>query len=81
MYSMKNEFGLPSFYLHQLNALFIFIALFLLFINYSVIKKSNPYQLVVLSLLISLALGIHGISHLGAEYVYGYNPIRNLLMV
>jgi len=78
---MKNEFGLPSFYLHQLNAFFIFIAFFLLFINYSVIKKSNPYQLVVLSLLISLALGIHGISHLGAEYVYGYNPIRNLLMV
>lgn len=78
---MKNEFGLPSFYLHQLNALFIFIAFFLLFVNYSSIKKSNPYQLVVLSLLISLALGIHGISHLGAEYVYGYNPIRNLLMV
>jgi hypothetical protein len=73
---MKNEFDIPSFYLHQLNALFIFIALFVFFMNYSVIKKSNPYQLVVLWLLFSLAFGIHGISHLGAEYVYGYNPIR-----
>ena len=37
--------------------------------------------MIVLSLLFSLAIGIHGLSHLGAEYIYGYNPIRNLLIV
>jgi len=78
---MKNEFGLPSFYLHQMNAFLILISLFLLFINYSKIKKIEPYQSVVLSLLLSLAVGVHGLSHLGAEYIYGYNPIRNMLLV
>ncbi len=71
---MKYEFCLPSFYLHQINA-------FLIFRNYSKIKKIDPYQSVVLSLLLSLAVGVHGLSHLGAEYIYGYNPIRNMLLV
>jgi len=78
---MKNEFGLPSFYLHQMNAFLILVSLFLLFTNYSRIKKIEPYQSVVLSLLFSLAVGVHGLSHLGAEYIYGYNPIRNMLLV
>ena len=78
---MKNEFGLPSFYLHQMNAFLILVSLFLLFTNYSKIKKIEPYQSVVLSLLLSLAVGVHGLSHLGAEYIYGYNPIRNMLLV
>ena len=78
---MKNEFGLPSFYLHQMNAFLILVSLFLLFINYSKIKKIEPYQSVVLSLLFSLAVGVHGLSHLGAEYIYDYNPIRNMLLV
>jgi len=78
---MKNEFGLPSFYLHQINAFLILVSLFLLFTNYSKIKKIEPYQSVVLSLLFSLAVGVHGLSHLGAEYIYGYNPIRNMLLV
>jgi len=78
---MKNEFGFPSFYLHQMNAFLILVSLFLLFTNYSKIKKIEPYQSVVLSLLFSLAVGVHGLSHLGAEYIYGYNPIRNMLLV
>jgi len=78
---MKNEFGLPSFYLHQMNAFLILVSLFLLFTNYSKIKKIEPYQSVVLSLLFSLAVGVHGLFHLGAEYIYGYNPIRNMLLV
>ena len=78
---MKNEFGLPSFYLHQMNAFLILVSLFLLFTNYSKIKKIEPYQSVVLLLLFSLAVGVHGLSHLGAEYIYGYNPIRNMLLV
>jgi len=78
---MKNEFGIPSFYLHQMNAFLILVSLFLLFTNYSKIKKIEPYQSVVLSLLFSLAVGVHGLFHLGAEYIYGYNPIRNMLLV
>jgi len=78
---MKYEFSLPSFYLHQINALLIFVSLFLLFINYSKIKRIDPYQSIMLFLLLSLAVGVHGLFHLGAEYIYGYNPIRNMLLV
>jgi len=78
---MRNEFGIPSFYLHQINAFFIFISFVLLLRNYSNIQKIETYQMIVLSLLFSLAIGIHGLFHLGAEYIYGYNPIRNLLIV
>jgi hypothetical protein len=76
---MKNDFGFPSFYLHQLNAFLILIALYFLYTIFSVIKKIEPYKIIIL--LFSLAVGIHGISHLGAEYIYGYNPIRNFLLV
>lgn len=78
---MQNEFSLPSFYSHQINAFFILVSFLLLFTNYSKIKKIEPYHQVILSLLFSLAIGIHGLSHLGAEYIYGYNPIRNMLSV
>ena len=33
----------------------------------------------MLLLVFSLAIGIHGISHLGMEYIYGYNPVRMIM--
>jgi hypothetical protein len=36
----------------------------------------NKYKVIVLVLLFSIATGVHGISHLGMEKVYGYNPLQ-----
>jgi len=63
----------PSIAAHILSGLTLFIAAFVVFTNYSILKK-NPVTLVTLLLIFSIALGVHGLSHLGVEVVYGYNP-------
>lgn len=73
---MDNPYLNPSFYSHILNGLLLLIAVGLLIKNYSSVKKSEPYKVVVLTLLFSLAIGIHGLSHLGLEKIYNYNPVK-----
>jgi len=65
----------PSLYAHIINAVLLLTAVILLFSNYSNIKKIEPYKKIILILLFSIAIGVHGLSHLGLEFVYGYNPI------
>jgi hypothetical protein len=72
---MNTIYSLPSFYAHILNALFVLIATVYLFMNYSQIK---PDQMIIILLLLSIAIGIHGLSHLGLEYIYGFNPLNNM---
>jgi hypothetical protein len=68
----------PSFYAHIINGVLLFIALIVIFANYSKIKRYEGYpgSTSILILLLSIAFGIHGISHLGLESVYGYNPLK-----
>jgi hypothetical protein len=65
----------PSFLAHIGNALLLLLAVILFFQNYAAIKKATPSVLVGLALLASIALGVHGLSHLGLERVYGFNPL------
>jgi hypothetical protein len=65
----------PSFYAHVLNGVLLFIAMIMLYTNYSKIIQLEPYKLICLTLLLSLTIGIHGLSHLGLEKEYGYNPL------
>jgi hypothetical protein len=65
----------PSFYAHILNAICIFIAVLLLLKHYRVLR---PYETIVVALLFSIGIGVHGISHLGLETVYQFNPIRGM---
>lgn len=73
---IDNIFYAPSFYSHILNSFFMVIAIVMLYRNYASISIRSSYQLVTLALLVSIAVGIHGISHLGLEKVYGFYPIR-----
>uniref|UniRef100_A0A6C0DTN0 DUF2231 domain-containing protein n=1 Tax=viral metagenome TaxID=1070528 RepID=A0A6C0DTN0_9ZZZZ len=68
----------PSFYAHILNGILLFIALIVIALNYSKLNKYEHYpgSTAILILLLSIAVGVHGISHLGLERVYGYNPIK-----
>ena len=72
---MNKLYLLPSFYAHIINGLLLFVALFLLYKNYSKIRNLDPYNLIILTLLFSISIGIHGLSHLGLETVYNYNPM------
>ena len=68
----------PSIYAHVLNAVLLLVAVVILITNYSQITKLGAYEKITLSLLFSGVVGIHGLSHLGLEGVYGYNPLNML---
>ena len=72
---MNKIYSKPSFYSHVTNGIFLFIAFILLYKYYSKIIHLEPYKLISLILLLSMSIGIHGLSHLGLEKGYGYNPI------
>ena len=73
---LSNYFIAPS-----INSLFI-TGIFLLFIaiifiqNFRRIKGLNYYQQLMLLSTITIAIGIHGLIHLGVESVYNLNPYR-----
>lgn len=66
-------FKRPSILAHALNGAFFILAIILVFIYYASLNKPS---LIIITLLFSIALGIHGLSHLGLEYVYGYSPYK-----
>lgn len=65
----------PSILAHILSGAFMFLALFCLITCFSQIRKLDTYRTLVLTLLFSIAIGVHGISHLGLEKQYSYNPM------
>ena len=66
----------PSMMAHALNGLLMFAAVLVAYMNYRVLYKLDPYKKVMIFLVFSVAIGIHGISHLGLETVYGLNPFK-----
>lgn len=66
----------PSLIAHIVGALVLLFAIFLIICKYNNIISRKPYDVVILLLLISGIITLHGISHLGLEYVYGYNPLK-----
>ena len=59
---------------HIFSGLFMFIAFVFVIMNYSKLR-SNVAVFAVLLLLLAITMTLHGLSHLGLEVVYGYNPI------
>ena len=73
---MSNYYNAPSFYAHTINGLLMLLAFYILYKNYSKIRILEPYKLLVLILLFCISVGIHGLSHLGLEYIYNFNPMN-----
>jgi hypothetical protein len=69
----------PSIYAHVLNGILLFSSVILVIMHFSKISSASSYQVIVLLLLFSIASGIHGLSHLGLENIYGYNPLRSII--
>ena len=59
-----------------LTGLLLLIILIIFAKNYDQFLKLNYYQQIALLSLLSLAIGVHSILHLGAETVYGFNPYK-----
>ena len=66
----------PSLIAHIVGAIILLFAIILLILKYNKIISRNPYDIVILLILISGVITLHGLSHLGLEYVYGYNPLK-----
>lgn len=73
-------FSLPSFYAHILNGILLLVAFLLFCKHYSKISRLEPYKLIMLTLFFSVCVGIHGLSHLGMEKIYGFNPLSTILL-
>jgi hypothetical protein len=69
-------YNAPSFYAHIINGLFLLIAFILLYKYYSQIKNLDSYKLIIIALFFSIGVGVHGLSHLGLEMIYRYNPLN-----
>jgi hypothetical protein len=69
---MLPYYFIPSVYAHILNGALMLFAFVMLFKNYSKISNLEPYKLISLTLLFSLTVGIHGLSHLGLETKYNF---------
>ncbi len=71
---LRDIFIAPS-----INSLFVtgllLLFVFIIFLrNFNKIYNLNYYQQIILFSTISIAIGIHGLIHLGAETNYGFNP-------
>lgn len=66
---------IPSVYAHIISGAFLFLSIIFLTFYVSKISSRDPLQIVGLLLLFSIAMGVHGISHMGLESLYGYNPL------
>ena len=64
----------PSLIAHIFGAFLLIFAFVLTVLSYSKIG-ADPYKSIILLLLFSAVITIHGISHLGLESTYGYNPL------
>ena len=69
---MNIVYSKPSIYAHIINGLLLLIIIILCYIHFTKIIKLQFYDLLIFLLLLSLTIGVHGISHLVLEQIYGF---------
>ena len=66
----------PSFFSLFITGLLIFCIVIIFALNFNKFYRLNYYQQITLLSFITLAIGIHGLIHLGLEVNYGFNPLQ-----
>ena len=66
---------IPSVYAHMLSGIILFVSVIYVGVHISKIMSKDPYQIAVLIILFSIAVSLHGMSHLGLESTYNFNPL------
>ena len=69
----------PSLIAHFFGALVLLVAILIFVNNYKRIVSKGPYSMLILLLLTSAVITLHGLSHLGLESAYGFNPLKWLV--
>jgi hypothetical protein len=60
---------------HILHAFFMVAVFVYIGLSYSRIRRFDTFQIIIIGSLLTLILGIHGISHALLEKQYGFNPL------
>jgi len=68
----------PSYFAQIANGILIIFFLYILLSNWKKIVNLEPIKLLQLISIFAIAIGIHGLLHLGLEKTYNYNPISLL---
>ena len=66
----------PSLISLAITGLILMFVIILMIINYKRVAKIPPIELASFLCVLSIAIGSHGLLHLGLEAVYGYNPLK-----
>jgi len=66
----------PSFMSLAITGMILMFVVILMIINYKQVAKIAPIELASFLCVLSIAIGSHGLLHLGLEVVYGYNPLK-----
>ena len=66
----------PSIMAHMMNGLFLLTALVVAIYSYSKLRTLDSYHILVLILLASVAIGVHGLSHAALEKQYRFVPFN-----
>jgi len=73
-----NIYSVPSFYALAVTGFLLLIIFITIIKNINTIKQHTTTSLITILALITIAIGVHGLLHLGLEYVYNYNPINTI---
>lgn len=72
----KERMFYPSIMAHMINGLFLLAAVIVALLSYSKLRTLDSYHILVLILLGSVAIGVHGLSHAALERQYRYIPFN-----
>lgn len=64
----------PSIITHTVGGIFLVWSIGLLILYLPVVRSLDAYRLIVLLMLVSITITLHGLSHVAMEKVYNYNP-------
>lgn len=66
----------PSFNSLFITGFFVLCIFFTFLYNYKSFGRLDPYHKLSILCLITIAVGVHGLIHLGLEINYGFNPYK-----
>ena len=65
----------PSFFCLVINGILLFILLLMVIFNFRSFIKTDYIKLLPIIGTVAIAIGMHGLLHLGLEQAYNYNPL------
>ena len=65
----------PSFFCLVINGILLFILLLMVIFNFRSFIKTDYIKILHIIGTIAIAIGMHGMLHLGLEQAYNYNPL------